>query len=203
MEFLQNNRWFPFVFIGVCIAFIAVLYFAVKSASSHNRTFKAHMAEMEELTRLKNKYKNITPEELACAPDEEVLAGVNAVIQSRFSAADTDAGAMALFQELSEEDKLLYTLQIFVEDGSVGSFFFKNDAILLSRIVPALEMIGMTDFAQRLSYIVKMHDKDDETISYEKEKIVKLDEYVEECEILTEIKLNASKFIKDNRKINC
>ncbi len=202
MEFLQNKQLMLFLFIGVCALFVVVLYFAVKSASSHNKTVKAYMAELEELSRLKNKYKGITPEELAAAPDEEVLAGINAVLQSRISKADTDVEALAAFEAFSEEDKMLYTLQIFIEDGTATAFFSKNADMLISRLIPALKMIDMTDFAEMLSDIVKMHDKDDETISYEKDKIVKLDEYVEENEILTEIKLKASQFIKDNLKFN-
>ncbi len=198
MEWLQDSWWLLPVFALVCIIFAVGLYFAVKSTAAHNKTVKAYMAEIEELTRLKDKYKDITADDLVAAPDEEVLAGVNAVYQSVLSKAETDTEALEAFDKFSDAQKNLYTLQIFLEDGGATEFFSKNADMLVFRLIPALDMIGMSGFGEKLADIVKMHDKDDETVSYEKSKIVKIDEYVEEHDILTEIKLKASKYIKDN-----
>lgn len=102
------------------------------------------------------------------------------------------------FLTFNEEIQNLYVLEVLIEDETVKEFFGQSDMLLTSRIVPALEMIGMSDFAQMILPVCKMYDKDDETTSLDVKVIERLDEFVLRENILGKIKLSSAEYIRLN-----
>lgn len=191
-----SEYWQLVVFGAVItIAAVFIIFFAAKATSSHAKAFKQQEKMLRELAELKEKYRDFTAEKLSEFPDEEILKGVNVLYQSYVMKQDDPEKAFLTF---NEEIQNLYVLEVLIEDETVKEFFGQSDMLLTSRIVPALEMIGMSDFAQMILPVCKMYDKDDETTSLDVKVIERLDEFVLRENILGKIKLSSAEYIRLN-----
>lgn len=194
-EWLSQHGYLLFVFAGVCIVAAVVFFFAVRAYSKHNAVYRAQEAEMKRLLALKERYMNFTEEALACADDGEILEGVALSYQLRLQKQEDPEKA---FELLNEEKQLLYVLDVFCADADVKTFFTENGKIVKSRILPALDMIGMTDFSLKLKEIYDMYDSKNEEISYSENKIKEMNDYISGADILTKIKAEGAIYIKNN-----
>ncbi len=191
-----NQYWYLLIVLVVVTVIAAVIfYFAGRALSKHNREFKAQEKEIKRLLELKEKYKNLTADIILSADNGELLEGVALSYQLVLQKKDD---IEASFNEMNDFRKDVYALDVFVQDVSAKEFFSQNGDILRKRIISAFEKIGMDDFAKRLSRIALMYDKDDESVSYSEKEIAEIDRYIEENEILTQIKLKSAEYIKNN-----
>ena len=179
----------------VVIVFIVVLNFAAKAYSKHYNTLNEQKKMLEHMTALKNKYKNITAEELSTCSEDEILEGFALVYQSEIQKCDD---METYFSTLPKEKQFIYVLDVFVGDEGSEVFYSQNGEILTDIIIDALKAIGMNDFADKLSEIHKMYDKDDESTSFDREKVENFDKSLNESDVLTQIKVNSAKYIKEN-----
>ncbi len=194
-EWLSQHGYLLIVFVVVLIVAAVVFYFAVRAVSDHNRTFKAQEAEMRRLLAVKEKYMYFTEDTLKENDERELLEGVALSYQIRLQRQDNPEKA---YEELNEEKKYVYVLDVFCADGDVKVFFSENGKIVKDKILPALESIGMSDFADELKGIYDMYDNSNEDVSYSEALIDKMNTYISEKDILTEIKVAAAKYIKSN-----
>lgn len=194
-EWLSQYGYLILVFFAVLAIFIVVLNFAAKAYSKHMKSFKAEEAEIKRLTALKEKYKDLSEEAISSAPDEELLEGVALIYQLFLQKKDN---VEEEFLKLSSEIQSIYVLDVFVADGGVEEFFTANTNILRMRLVPALELIGLNEDAKRLSAISRMYDEDDYEASFSKKKLEDADKFFRDSDILSRIKLNSAKYIKEN-----
>lgn len=198
MEWLSQYGYLIIVFIVLAVIFAVLFMKAVIAYSKHNKDYKAQEAELKRLTALKEKYRNASVSDLAAFEQEEILEGTALLYQIALQKSEDMEGA---FRALSKEKQLIYVLDVFTEDASAGEFFSQNSEILTSLILEALETIGMTDFAEKLSVIAKMYDKDNEDVSFSDKALEVFDKMMSENNILTEIKLNSAKYITKNYDI--
>lgn len=194
-EWLSQYGYLILVFFAVLAIFIVVLNFAAKAYSKHMKSFKAEEAEIKRLTALKEKYKDLSEEAISSAPDEELLEGVALIYQLFLQKKDN---VEEEFLKLSSEIQSIYVLDVFVADGGVEEFFTANANILRMRLVPALELIGLNEDAKRLSAISRMYDEDDYEASFSRKKLEDADKFFRDSDILSRIKLNSAKYIKEN-----
>ena len=183
------------VFVLVLVVFIIVLNRAAKAYSSHFNTVNEQKKQLEYMTNLKNKYRNITAEELATCSENEILEGFALLTQIEMQKSDD---MEALFRTLPKIRQYIYVLDVFVQDESSEIFFSQNGEILTDIIVDAVREIGMGTFADELSAIAKMYNKDDESVSFSKQTIENFDKTINEKGILTQIKVNSAEYIKEN-----
>ena len=183
------------VFVLVLVVFIIVLNKASKAYSSHFNTVNEQKKQLEYMTNLKNKYRNITAQELEKCSENEILEGFALLTQIEMQKSDD---MEAYFATLPMIKKYIYVLDVFVSDGSAEVFFGQNGEILTDIILEALETIGMKDFACELSEIAKMYNKDDESVSFSKKAIEEFDKTLNESGILTQIKVNCARYISEN-----
>ena len=153
---------------------------------------------MKRLISLKEKYLNFTPEILSENKDEELLEGVALSYQIRIQRQGDSEKA---FEEMNEEKKNIYVLDVFCCDNDVRTFFSQNGEIVKGRIIRALEMIGMEDFAHRLENIALMYDDSNEDVSYSEKAIDEMQDYITENGILSVIKLKSAEYIKNNYEV--
>lgn len=198
MEWLSQYGYLIVVFVVLSVAFVFLFIKSVSAYSNHNKRYKAQEAELRRLTALKEKYRNASREELVGFPQEEILEGTALLYQIALQKSEDMEAA---FRALSKEKQLIYALDVFTEDASAGEFFSQNSEILTDIIVEALETIGMTDFAEKLSSVAKMYDKDNEEVSFSKKELEDFDKMMSENDILTEIKLSSAKYITENYDI--
>ena len=194
-EWLSQYGYLILVFFAVLAIFIVVLNFAAKAYSKHMKSFKAEEAEIKRLTALKEKYKDLSEEAISSAPDEELLEGVALIYQLFLQKKDN---VEEEFLKLSSEIQSIYVLDVFVADGGVEEFFTANTNILRMRLVPALELIGLNEDAKRLSAISRMYDEDDYEASFSRKRLEDADKFFRDSDILSRIKLNSAKYIKEN-----
>lgn len=194
-QWFSEHGYLIGVFVLVVIVFIVVLNRAAKAYSKHYNTLNEQKKQLEHMTNLKNKYKNITPEELEKCDDGEILEGFALITQAEMQKSDD---MVSYFGTLPLEKKYVYVLDVFVSDAGAEVFFGENGEILTDIIIDALRAIAMEDFASELSEIAKMYNKDDESVSFDKAKIEKFDKYLNESDILTQIKVNSAKYIREN-----
>ena len=183
------------VFLLVLIVFIVVLNKAAKAYSKHFNTLDEQKKQLEYMTNLKNKYRNITVEELENCSDSEILEGFALLTQIEMQKSDD---MEAYFSTLPMIKKYIYVLDVFTQDESAETFFSQNGEILTDIIVDAVKEIGMNEFANELSAIAKMYNKDDESVSFSKLTIEIFDENLNKNGVLNDIKVNSAKYIKEN-----
>ena len=194
-QWFSQHGYLIAVFAVVLVVFIVVLNRAAKAYSKHYNTLNAQKKQLEELTALKNRYKNITLEELDKCNQEEVMEGFALLTQIEMQKTDD---MEAYFASLPIERKYIYVLDVFVSDSGAEVFFGQNGKILTDIILDALNAIGMGEFALELSEIAKMYNKDDESVSFSKKAIEDFDKTLNESDILSQIKLNCAKYIREN-----
>lgn len=194
-QWFSEHGYLIGVFALVVIVFIVVLNFAAKAYSKHYNTLNEQKKMLEHMTALKNKYKNISAEELSTCSEDEILEGFALVYQSEIQKCDD---MEAYFSTLPKEKQFVYVLDVFVGDEGAEVFYSQNGEILTDIIIDALKAIGMNDFADKLSEIQKMYDKDDESTSFDREKVENFDKSLNESDVLTQIKVNSAKYIKEN-----
>ncbi|MCM1544836.1 MAG: hypothetical protein NC110_05990 [Ruminococcus sp.] len=181
--------------IGVCIVAFFIFRAAARSYKRYYQRYRAQEAEIKHLTAMKEKYQHLTEQAIADASDEELLEGIALSYQLTLQKHEN---MTAEFSKLSEEKKHAYALDVFTQDKSVRIFFKENGRELTEIIVPALKMIGMDDTAEKAEKIRLMYDEKDDTTSISNEFIEQTENYIKNSEILTKIKLNAAKYIKEN-----
>ena len=194
-QWFSEHGYLIGVFALVVIVFIVVLNFAAKAYSKHYNTLNEQKKMLEHMTALKNKYKNITAEVLSSCSEDEILEGFALVYQSEIQKCED---MEAYFSTLPKEKQFVYVLDVFVGDEGSEVFYSQNGEILTDIIIDALKAIGMNDFADKLSEIHKMYDKDDESTSFDREKVENFDKSLNESDVLTQIKVNSAKYIKEN-----
>ncbi len=194
-EWFSEYGYLIAVFFVVLVAFVVVLNKAAKAYSKHFNTVNEQKKQLEYMTNLKNKYRNITSDELQKCSDDEILEGLALLTQIDMQKCDD---MESYFRNLPKEKQYIYVLDVFVSDGSVKEFYTQNGEILTDIIIDALNAIGMIDFADKLSSVAKMYNKDDESISFDSNTIDKFDAEINAMCILDEIKGKSAIFIKEN-----
>ncbi len=194
-EWFSQYGYLIGVFAIVSVTFIFLLNRAAKAYSKHFNSVNDQRKQLEYLTNLKNKYRNITAEELDSCSDDEILEGFALLTQVEMQKSDD---MEAYFRRLPKEKQYIYVLDVFAQDGSAKEFYSQNGEILTEIITDALESIGMITFAQKLSEIAKMYNKDDESVSFNREIIDKFDQEINDMCVLGEIRHNSAKYIKEN-----
>ena len=183
------------IFVVVCIIAAFACYFAGKSYNRYRTSYKNQEAEIKRLIALKEKYVPLTESAIAESDSSETLEGVALSYQLFLQKKDDMEKEFSL---LSKEKRCIYILDVFVQDGSVNEFFTQNGDILRGEITDAFNLIGMTDFAQKVENIRKMFDDTDMTTSWSQSEIDSLQDFVEKNDVLTEIKLCSAEYIKKN-----
>ena len=194
-EWFSEHGYLIGVFVLVLVVFIIVLNRAAKAYSKHFNSVNEQKKQLEYLTNLKNKYRNITVQELAECSDDEILEGFALLTQIDMQKNDD---MESFFRTLPKEKQYIYVLDVFVQDGSAKEFYSQNGEILTDIILDALCAIGMKGFADKLSAIQKMYNKDDESVSFDSEAIEKFDLEINTMCVLSEIKHNSAEYIKEN-----
>ena len=194
-EWFSQYGYLVAVFFVVLVVFVVVLNKAAKAYSKHFNTVNEQKKQLEYMTDLKNKYRNITAEELSGCSEEEILEGFALLSQIEMQKSDDMEG---FFRTLPKIKQFIYVLDVFVQDESAEIFFSQNGEILTDIIIDAIKEIGMNDFAGELSEIAKMYNKDDESISFSKQTVENFDKTLNEKGILKDIKVNSARYIKEN-----
>lgn len=181
--------------IGVCIVAFFIFRAASRSYKQYYKRYREQEKQIKHLVALKEKYQNLTESVIAEAPDDELLEGTAMSYQLVLQKEDD---MTAQFNLMSDEKKYIYALDVFTQDKSLQVFFKENGSELTKIIIPAMKLIGLDEAANVADEIRLMYDETDETTSINQSKIEKAESYFENNSILTKIKLNAARYIKEN-----
>lgn len=189
--------YWPYAIALVVVAVGASFLFrkAAQSYRAHQKTFHAQESEMRRLVELKEKYYPLTEAAIADAPVDELLEGTALSMQIPLQKSDDPEGA---FQKLSDVQQMIYVLDVFTSDKTAAAFFKESSALLTSRLLPALSLIGLHAFDTDVQMLVTMFDENDETTSLDPKKIAAADEIFAAGDLLTKIKLQGAEYIKQH-----
>ncbi len=189
--------YWPYAVALVVVAVGASFIFrkAGKAYRQHQKRFHAEEAQMRRLVELKKTYYPLTKAAVAAAPDEELLEGTALSIQIPLQKQDDPEGA---FARLPEPQQLIYVLDVFVSDGSAAAFFKESSALLVSRLLPALHLVGLHEADERMTTLVTMFDENDETTSLSWKEVENADEAFKAMDLLTKIKLRGAEYIRNH-----
>ncbi len=194
-EWFKEYWYLAVIFVVVCIIASVIFYFAGRSYKSYRVSYKNQEAEIKRLIALKERFVPLTEKAILESDSAEILEGTALSYQLYLQKQEDMEGEFAL---LSEAKRYIYILDVFVQDKSVSVFFRENGDIIRMEITRALEFIGMTDLARRVEKIRKMFDNEDETASYNEAEIEKLQNFIDENDVLTKIKLEGAEYIRSN-----
>mgnify|MGYP003291051750 CR=1 FL=1 len=194
-EWFKEYWYLAVIFVVVCIIASVIFYFAGRSYKSYRTSYKNQEAEIKRLIALKERFVPLTEKAILESDSAEILEGTALSYQLYLQKQEDMEGEFAL---LSEAKRYIYILDVFVQDKSVSVFFRENGDIIRMEITRALEFIGMTDLARRVEKIRKMFDNEDETASYNEAEIEKLQNFIDENDVLTKIKLEGAEYIRSN-----
>ena len=191
-----RNYW-PYAIALVVVAVGASFLFrkAAKAYRAHQKSFHAQEREMRRLVELTEKYYPLTAAAIADAPKDELLEGTALSIQIPLQKADDPEGA---FQKLSDVQQMIYVLDVFSSDKTAAAFFKESSTLLTSRLLPALDLIGLHEFDTQLGMLVTMFDENDETTSLDPKKIAAADADFAAGDLLTKIKLQGAEYIQNH-----
>ena len=191
-----RNYW-PYAIALVVVAVGASFLFrkAAKAYRAHQKSFHAQEREMRRLVELTEKYYPLTAAAIADAPKDELLEGTALSIQIPLQKADDPEGA---FQKLSDVQQMIYVLDVFTSDKTAAAFFKESSTLLTSRLLPALDLIGLHEFDTQLGMLVTMFDENDETTSLDPKKIAAADADFAAGDLLTKIKLQGAEYIQNH-----
>lgn len=194
-----SEYWqYALVLVGVCIVAVIVFYFAAKSRMKYVKNYKEQENELKRLAELKNKYHPLTEEKLNQGDEMEILEAASLVYQIRFEKSEYPE---LEYKKLTDVQKNIYTLDVFVSDKTATVFFDLNDTELQTRLYPALKMIGFECAMDEFKEVCDMYDENNEQVSYDRSRLSMLDEIIDGQDILRKIKLGASEYIKRNLEL--
>lgn len=198
VEWLKEFWPLALLLIAVSVGAAFMFRAAAKSSMRHKREFMAEEQYIIHLKTLKEKYVPLTREAIENAPAQELVEGVALGIQLFLQKQEDDENA---FEALPDEKKFIYTLDVFESDKTLSVFFRSNSSIIKSRLVPALEAVGVTGKTEKIKRIALMFDDRDETVSFSEKEIADLDKELSDSDVLSEIKLAGAKYIKENPEL--
>ena len=190
-----SREYWPYL-IALVVASIAAAFVVKKAVRAYRNYYKRYRSEesrMKRLVSLKEKYMNITPEEIATADEADMLEGVALAIQLRLQKKDDMEKEFAL---CSVEKQYAYALDIFVQSSSPSSFFRENGVELTGIIVDALAFIGLDEPAIEAEKLRRMFDEDEEDVSIDSLVIDEVDAYFKSNAVSERIKSAAAEKIK-------
>lgn len=191
-----SQYWHLVLLCAVCLAIMAIVFrFAAKAYGKYRKSYKAQEAEIKRLLALKERFVPLTQKAILESDDSQTLEGTALSIHLPLQKAENMEKEFSL---LSKEKRYIYLLDVFVSDGSAAVFMKENGDILRMDICNALSLIGMEDFAEKFEPIRKMFDKNDVEVSYNESKIEEMDSFILQNDILSQIKLQGAKYIKNN-----
>lgn len=181
--------------VVVCVAAAFIVSKAVKSYKRYYKNYREQESKIKHLVALKEKYGNLTEDTIKNADENELLEGVALSFQLKLQKSETMDDD---FEKLEKEKQYIYALDVLVSDKKLEEFFRQNGRQLTERIVPALKMIGLEKEAAQAEKIRIMFDEKDETTSINKSQIENSEKYFEDNDVLTKIKHEGGKYIKEN-----
>lgn len=197
-EWFREYWYLALIFVAVCAVAAVIFYFAGKSYKRYRTSYRNQEAEIKRLIALKERYVPLTEKAIADSDSAETLEGVALSYQLFLQKKENMEEEFSL---LGKEKRYIYVLDVFVQEKSLQEFFNENGDILRMEITNALLLIGMDDFAKKVEKVRLMYDKADMTTSWNQSVIDSLQTFVEENDILSQIKLKGAEYIKKNSQL--
>lgn len=198
--FINYFTQYWFLFLILLVAVIA-LFFMFRKASAAVVKSKAEkeklIKKLDHMKLIRETYSELTEEKILSDSGENLLEGVADNIQQRLEKAED---MNTSFENLKEEEKLVYAFHYFLEEAETSSseFFKQFTKPLTPYAVKACGMLLEKNVAKAVENMYSCYDEDNETASVIPETIDKLDAEIKEKLDITLAKQKAAEYIKEN-----
>lgn len=197
---LWGVKWYLWVLLLIlCIAALFLWRKALKASRERRERLKKEAEIWKRDFELRESYRELTENKLISTPEDELLHGVCMNIQIKLEGAPNMEKA---FDALPTEKKYIYTLEYFDEDAkcALSRFFKNNGEPLLGLAAPALEAIGLFEYASLVNSLYPMFDPESE-VSVDYEKIAEVDSEFSTIYKSEKLLKCASDYIKNDKEI--
>lgn len=165
--------WLAAVVLAGVTVFVAVK--ASKASKLHNETVRRQEEEIKRLKYLSDKYSELTLQTAESSDAMELIEGIAAVLQKK---TEKSGDCISAFNEAEEYCRKAYAVKYFLDDIRESGLSFwcrNNDEPLISLTFEAMSDIGETDSLNIMRAMYPMFDKNDDAVSYDKDRVAELD----------------------------
>lgn len=198
--FIDYFRQYWYLFVIFVVAFIAMLFMFKKAGAALAKT-KAEkeklMKKLDHMKMIRETYSDLTEEKILSDKTEYLLEGVADNIQLRL---EKNENMNDEFEKLNEEEKLMYALHYFLDEAATdaSAFFRQYTKPLTPYALSACEIIADKETLDSIKKLYDAYDEDNETESVIEEKIKEFDGRIRQTLDITQAKMKAAEFIKQN-----
>lgn len=193
-----KEYWVLFVILFAALIALVVVYAKMgKTMAKRKAEKEALIRRLDHMKKIRNSYSSLTAEKILADNGENLLEGVADNIQVRLEKEDD---MNASFENLNEEEKLVYAFHYFLEEAKVkpSEFFRQFTKPLTPYALSACEKFLEKDIFGLIKNLYDSYDEDNEEASVIPEKIKSLDEKIISCDIVPDAKNKAAEYIKEN-----
>lgn len=189
----------PLVVLILVLLAMLTVFVCVKAARASQKRYAENekiMKKLKEDNRLRNDFAVLTPELIVSAKPEELFRGVALNLEKRISDAEDMEAEFAL---LSEEQRKIYALYFVAEDGAerLSDFFAANGKPLTDTANEAVKEL-LPQGAEAFGAELLAFDGEDETTSFVKSEIERLDKEFAAAVTASEIAAQGGWYIFEN-----
>ncbi|MCR4614558.1 MAG: hypothetical protein K5756_00200 [Clostridiales bacterium] len=173
--FAAIKYWYlTLALIALIILTVFVWSKALKASAKRNAEKRALIEKLEHEKFLRTEFKALTEDKIRNTDDAVLAEGIGTHIQMRL---EQIPDMEAEFEKLSQPEKYAYAICYIVQDSAKGlsGFFRANGAPLTPCALSAAEEIIGGEYAKIFRQEYDMFDENNETSSYSKEAVEKLD----------------------------
>lgn len=157
---IQSILDYPVLYI-IIIVLIALCLFvwrkAMRASARRNASRDMVIAQLKEYHALRREFANPTPEQMAAAEPNKLIAGLCANVQHQLEESNDPDG---LFATLPQAVQTAYALGYLLEDGSeqLSNFFRRNGPPLTTIAQQAAQTLLPTEFAELYTALYAIHN---------------------------------------------
>ncbi len=199
MQYLIERPYW-FVIFGALI--LITLFVCIKAGQASSKRYKANekiMKKLKEENTLRNEFAILTESLVEKSEPARLFKGIALNLQKKISdAADMNSE----FDNLTQEQKEIYSLSFVIEDGSenLSNFFRTNGQPVTGNALAAFKKLFDGRAAEIFERLYNSFDENNEEASVIPEEIKKLDSEFSERVTADEISEKAGNYIKENKE---
>lgn len=173
-ENFMENRTLWIMLAVLIIVTIVMISKASKAVRRANDQKEELMKRLDRMKMLRENYSELSVEKIINDESDLLAAGVASKIQKSI---EEELDLNEAFECLNEEQKTIYALSWFIDDGrnSVREFFRQYSRPLTPYVVKAFDLFGPADARKDFKRMFDIYDDENEGVSFFEDEVDKLE----------------------------
>ena len=196
-ELFMENKTLWIMLAGLIILTVFMMIKAGKAVKKTNAQKEELMKRLDRMKMLHENYSELTVEKIKNDESENLVAGIAFEIQRKIEESDDLNEA---FDELNEDQKMIYALSWFVDDAkkSVREFFRQYSRPLTPYVVKATDSFAPVGSRKDIKRMFDIYDDENEGVSFFENEVAEMDERLKSTLDFDEMIKNAIEYVRRN-----